>query len=120
MTNNSEGNHELPLEEDNTDSLSKRNLNDINELTTEESSVNMTINSSANFPSAKHSLKFASLNVCGLKRRVLFPEFSDLVSKYDVFCVCETKFDKYDDINLPGYVFFCNAESKNTFVKVEE
>ena len=28
-----------------------------------------------------------------------------MVNKYDLFCVCETKLDKYDDINLPGYVF---------------
>ena len=71
-----------------------------------KASVNINMNSSSNnFCSVKNSLKFASLNVCGLKRRVLFPEFSDLVSEYDVFCVCETKLDKYDVINLPGYVF---------------
>ena len=59
---------------------------------------------SSNFNALK-DLQFASLNVCGLKRRVLFPEFSDLVSKYDLFCVCETKLDKYDVIDMPGYVF---------------
>ena len=49
--------------------------------------------------------KFASLNVCGLKRKVLFPEFSSLVSNYDVFSVCETKLDKYDLTDLPDYIF---------------
>ena len=50
-------------------------------------------------------LKFASLNVCGLKRKVLFPEFGNLVNNYQVFSVCETKLDRYDLIELPGYVF---------------
>ena len=91
MTKNSEGTHKLSLEEDNTDSLFKHNLNDTNELTTEEGSVNVNMNYSVNnLPTVKNSLKFASLCLCGLKRRVLFPEFSDLVSKHDVFCVCET------------------------------
>lgn len=54
----------------------------------------------------EQSLKFASLNVCGLKRKILFPEFSSLINNYDVFSVCETKLDRYDLIELPGYVFF--------------
>ena len=39
---------------------------------------------------------------------VLYPGFSDLINKYDLFCVCKTKIDKYDDINVPGYVFLRN------------
>ena len=49
-------------------------------------------------------LKFASLNVCGIKRKVQFPDFGELVNKYDLFCVCETKLDRYDCIDLPGYI----------------
>ena len=33
------------------------------------------------------SLKLASLNVCGLKRKVLFPEFGTLVNNYQIFCL---------------------------------
>ena len=39
------------------------------------------------------SLKLASLNVCGLKRKVLFPEFGTLVNNYQIFSACETKLD---------------------------
>ena len=65
----------------------------------------------------KKSLHFASLNVCGLKRKVLFPEFSDLVNKYDLFCVCETKLDKYDVINLPGYDFISQCRKQKYICK---
>ena len=45
------------------------------------------------------------LNVCGLRRRSLFPEFSELVSKYDLFFVAETKMDSTDLVNINGYDF---------------
>ena len=51
------------------------------------------------------SLKCASLNVCGLRRRILYPDFGELISHYDIFCVSETKLDDLDLINLPGYSF---------------
>lgn len=61
---------------------------------------------------SKKSFKFASLNVCGLKRKVLFPEFSSLVNNYDVFSVCETKLDKYDFIDLPDCVFISQCRKQ--------
>ena len=45
------------------------------------------------------------LNVCGLRRRSLFPEFSELVSKFDLFFVAETKMDSTDLVNINGYDF---------------
>ena len=57
-------------------------------------------------------LKFASLNVCGLKRKVQYPEFGELVNKYDLFCVCETKLDRYDCIDLPGYFLFSKCRKQ--------
>ena len=30
-------------------------------------------------------LLIGTLNVCGLKRRSLYPEFVDLINKYDIF-----------------------------------
>ena len=94
-------------------SLTRNSLTDVNELQIEESSVNININSSSsNSSTDKKSLYFDSLNVCGLKRRILFPEFSDLANKYDLFCVCETKLDTFDDINLPGYVFLSQCRKQ--------
>lgn len=62
------------------------------------------------------SIKCASLNVCGLKRKVLFPEFCNLVNNYDLFCVCETKLDKYDTIELAGYDFL-SQNRKQKFIR---
>ena len=87
----------------------------------EESNVSINTNSSINKLSIdKKSLNFASLNVCGLRRKVLYPEFSDLVKSYDLFCVCETKIDKYDDINLPGYVFLSQCRKQKYIRKSGE
>lgn len=38
-------------------------------------------------------LNLGLLNVCGLKRRSLFPEFIELINKFDLFLVTETKID---------------------------
>ncbi|MEW8545038.1 MAG: hypothetical protein AB2693_16055, partial [Candidatus Thiodiazotropha sp.] len=54
---------------------------------------------------ANKSLACAALNVCGLRRKILYPEFSELVHNYDIFCVCETKLDNYDIVNIPDYTF---------------
>ncbi|MCG8113215.1 MAG: reverse transcriptase domain-containing protein [Candidatus Thiodiazotropha taylori] len=58
------------------------------------------------------SLKCASLNVCGLKRRLLYPEFCEIINDYDIFCVCETKLDRYDVIELNGYKFISQCRKQ--------
>ena len=52
-----------------------------------------------------NKLVFGCLNVCGLKSRLQYPEFSDTLSHYDIFCVTETKLDYTDVISMPGYTF---------------
>ena len=51
------------------------------------------------------NLKCGSLNVCGLKPRLNYEEFKDTVKEHDIFCVSETKIDKYDIITLESYTF---------------
>ena len=51
------------------------------------------------------SIKCASLNVCGLKRRVEFSDFYELVNKYNLLFVVETKLDANDVISLPNFKF---------------
>ena len=51
------------------------------------------------------TLKCGSLNVCGIRRKMQYPEFRDLISNYDLFCVTESKLDNHDLITLPGYKF---------------
>ena len=51
------------------------------------------------------TLNVASLNVCGLKRRVQYPDFISFVNQYDVVCLAETKLDETDVVLLDGYTF---------------
>ena len=48
--------------------------------------------------------KFSSLNVCGLKRRADYPEFIELVNKYNLICFSESKIDENDVVSIPGYM----------------
>ena len=58
-------------------------------------------------------MSIGSINVCGLIRRTLFPEFSETLSKYDLLCVTETKLDQTDVISVEGYTFFSQHRRQN-------
>ena len=45
-----------------------------------------------------------SLNVCGIKRKLQYPEFINLISNYDILCFVESKTDDTDVIEIPGFV----------------
>ena len=51
-------------------------------------------------------LKIASLNVCGLQSKLMFPEFTEFIEEYDLICLSETKLDDVDQCDVPGYTFF--------------
>ena len=59
----------------------------------------------------KLNLKILSLNVCGIKRRLQYPDFIELINAYDIICFQETKTDNCDKISSPGFIF----EMKNRF-----
>lgn len=42
----------------------------------------------------------------GLKRKLLYPDFSDYINKFDIICLSETHLDKFDSIYIPGYQFY--------------
>ena len=48
-------------------------------------------------------MKFATLNVCGLKCRSNYPDFTDYFTDYDILCFVETKLDSTDIVSLPGF-----------------
>ena len=50
-------------------------------------------------------MSVGTLNVCGLQRRSVYPEFYDVLSNYDLFFVTETKLDHTDVISVDGYCF---------------
>ena len=43
------------------------------------------------------------MNCCGLKKRLNYPEFQDLVKKNDIVCLQETKTDDLDVIEINGF-----------------
>lgn len=58
-------------------------------------------------------LKFCSLNVCGLKQRLKFPEFTEFLNEYDFICVSETHTDDTDDVDIDGYTFYSKHRAQN-------
>ena len=63
------------------------------------------------------TLKCGSLNVCGIRRKLLYPEFCNLIQEYDLFCVTETKVDSSDIIGLHGYKFFSQCRKQRIIQK---
>ena len=70
------------------------------EQNTRASHINSNQNNCKSF-----QLKCGSLNVCGIRRKLQYPEFRELISNYDLFCVTESKLDNYDIVDVPGYKF---------------
>ena len=61
-----------------------------------------------------NKLNVTYLNVCGLKSKLLNPDFVDLIKKHDILFCVETKLDELDVINLPdGYSYHCKNRKKN-------
>ena len=58
------------------------------------------------FSDVKSTLKFATINICGLENKLKFPDFDTFINQYDFVCITETKLDDFDSINIPGYTFF--------------
>ena len=50
-------------------------------------------------------IKIVSINVCGINRRLKYPEFQDFISKYDLLILTETKTDDIDPIELNDFIF---------------
>ena len=50
--------------------------------------------------------RVAILNVGGLKTKLLFPEFDDLLKAKDIICLTETKLDNVDTIDLNDFICF--------------
>ena len=46
--------------------------------------------------------------MCGLKSKLLYPEFVNLIEQYDIIGIQESKLDDVDNINIQGYQVFTN------------
>ncbi len=49
-----------------------------------------------------HPINIAFINVCGLTKKLQYPDFIDYINKYDIVCIAETKLDDIDiaDIHI--------------------
>ena len=61
--------------------------------------------------SQEKRLKICTINVCGLKSKLLYPEFDDFLDKYDIICITESKLDRFDSINLDNFSIITNNRS---------
>lgn len=62
------------------------------------------------------NLTVESLNVSGSKKSMNYPEFMDLVSRFHICCVQETKIDNNDVINIPGF-YFCSKYRRAKYIR---
>ena len=62
-------------------------------------------------------VKLLMINVCGLVKRIQYPEFMELIEGYDILCFVETKTDDADEINLPGFIL--HMKNRFTFKRVK-
>ena len=53
------------------------------------------------------SLKFLTINVCGIKSKLKFPDFCDYIQEYGFIGINETKLDEFDTLEIEGYNIFC-------------
>ena len=44
-------------------------------------------------------------------KRLDYPDFVEYIGKFDFMCVCETKTDEYDTVDIDGYVYFSKHRS---------
>ena len=43
------------------------------------------------------------LNCCGIKAKLNYPQFIEIINDFDILCLVETKIDDCDIINIPDY-----------------
>ena len=75
--------------------------------------IDFNVNTTTPFPHSKlflnnsleerNVVNILCLNCCGLQKRLNYPEFYELISKYDILCLVESKSDDLDFFNIPGY-----------------
>ena len=64
-----------------------------------------------------YNIKLGSLNVCGLKRRLEYPDFTKYFENSDILCFMETMLDDSDIISLPGFRTISQPRKRKHFRK---
>ena len=64
--------------------------------------------------SSINSSRITFINVCGLKSKLLNPNFCDIIKEYNIVGFLESKLDQYDVLNVPnGYDYIMKKNRKN-------
>ena len=63
---------------------------------------NRQYNASDNNNGNVSKLNITQLNVCGIRSKLLNPDFDSLINMYDILLFTETKTDKFDVLKLPN------------------
>ena len=68
--------------------------------------------------SEEHDLNLLSLNVFGVKNKLRYPEFTELIKKYHIIGLTETKTDDTDNIQLPDYVTYMYMKNRQKVTNI--
>ncbi|CAG2246975.1 unnamed protein product [Mytilus edulis] len=85
------------------DDLYDRDLN--SSYSYDTSGRSPSVNSTFNSNHVINDVNILCLNCCGIKSRMQYPEFENIIKKHDIVCFVETKTDDIDVINFPGFHF---------------
>ncbi|CAG2212026.1 unnamed protein product [Mytilus edulis] len=77
-----------------------------------------SLNEEVHIENEQNILNILCINCCGLKSRINYPEFSELIYKNDIACFVETKTDDLDDIRLKGYNFILKNRKKVSIIYI--
>jgi hypothetical protein len=102
---------------DSNDITVNRSVSDYNDtcITVNTSHISdITINRSVNDPN-NNCINLLSLNCCGIKSRLQYPEFQNMIRNHDILCFVETKTDDLDVINFPGFKFILKNRKNNNY-----
>ena len=56
-------------------------------------------------------MQILSINVCGLKSKLLCPEFVSFIEQYDIIGIQESKLDDVDNVQIQGFQVFSNIRT---------
>ena len=62
-------------------------------------------NNNSKNPKQNDQIQIGTLNMCGIITKTKYPDFTKMIDDFHLFCVTETKVDKYDIITIPNYTF---------------
>ena len=84
--------------------------------------ISKIVKNEHNYAIMESSICFLSLNICGLKSKLIIPEFRSNLSKYSIICLSESKLDDIDndfvsnELNKLGFsVYFKNRQSVSNY-----